>query len=76
MNSYSYSTSNSLQNLSTREREVLILIAEEFTSAEIAGLLHISAHTVKTHRRNLIEKLHVRGLAGLVRIACRGGLVY
>lgn len=61
--------------LSKREKEILILIAEEYTTSEIASRLYISEHTVKSHRKNLVEKLKVRGLAGLVRIACKNGLV-
>ena len=53
--------------LSRREQEVLRLIAYENTSEEIAQKLFISNHTAKSHRKNLLEKLSVRNMAGLVR---------
>jgi DNA-binding NarL/FixJ family response regulator len=64
-----------LSNLSPREKEILQLIAEEHTSAEIAKLLFISEKTVEKHRSRLIEKLNVRNLAGLVRLAVKYHLV-
>lgn len=64
-----------LSNLSPREKEVLQLIAEQHTSAEIADLLFISEKTVEKHRTHLMEKLNVRNLAGLVRFAVKYRLV-
>ncbi|HLF72816.1 MAG TPA: response regulator transcription factor [Anaerolineales bacterium] len=64
-----------LANLSPREKEILQLIAEEHTSAEIARLLVISEKTVEKHRARLMEKLNVRNLAGLVRLAVKYRLV-
>lgn len=61
--------------LSPREKEILQLIAEEHTSAEIAKLLFISEKTVEKHRARLMEKLNVRNLAGLVRFAIKHRLV-
>ena len=61
--------------LTPREREILQLIAEEQTTKEIAARLHLSEHTVETHRRQLMKRLGVRGVAGLVRSAVRLGLV-
>lgn len=61
--------------LSEREREVLSLIAEGCTSKEIAGKLFISPQTVETHRSNLMAKLKVRNMAGMVVYAVRLGLV-
>ena len=58
-----------LSNLSPREKEILQLIAEEHTSAEIGKMLFISEKTVEKHRTKLMEKLNVRNLAGLVRLA-------
>jgi DNA-binding NarL/FixJ family response regulator len=66
---------NPLDYLSPREKEILQLIAEEHTSMEIANLLSISEKTVEKHRANLMEKLNVRNLAGLVRFAVKHGLV-
>lgn len=61
--------------LSAREVEVLKLIAQEYSNAEIAERLYISIRTVDTHRRNLLEKLGVKNTAGLVKYAIRKGLI-
>jgi DNA-binding NarL/FixJ family response regulator len=61
--------------LSTREKEVLKLIAEEFTNAEIAEKLFISVRTVDTHRQNLLQKLDVKNTAGLVKYAIKSALL-
>jgi DNA-binding NarL/FixJ family response regulator len=61
--------------LTTREIEILKLIAEEYSNPEIAEQLFISIRTVDTHRRNLLEKLEVKNTAGLVRYALKHGLV-
>ena len=57
---------NYLPSLSRREKEILKLIIEEFTTNEIAEKLFISSGTVESHRRNMISKLGVRNTAGLV----------
>lgn len=64
-----------LSSLSPREREIMQLIAEEYTSAEIAQILAISEKTVEKHRSHLLEKLKVRNIAGLVRFAIKHRLV-
>jgi DNA-binding NarL/FixJ family response regulator len=61
--------------LSPREKEILQLIAEEYTSAEIGKMLFIAEKTVEKHRTKLMEKLNVRNLAGLVRLAVKYHLV-
>jgi DNA-binding NarL/FixJ family response regulator len=61
--------------LTTREREVLQLIGEGFSSTEIGLKLNISVTTVKTHRNNLMDKLYVRDIAGLTRHSIRLKLV-
>lgn len=61
--------------LTKREKEILKLIASELTTNEIADALFISPYTVETHRKNLIQKLEVRNLAGLVRYAVEHGLM-
>lgn len=61
--------------LSPREQEVLRLIAEGCTSKEIAAKLFISVATVETHRTNLMSKLGVRNVAGLVLYAFQHGLL-
>jgi DNA-binding NarL/FixJ family response regulator len=67
--------SDPLSKLSPREKEILQLIAEEYTSSEIAKMLFISEKTVEKHRMSLMEKLNVRNLAGLVRLAVKYHLV-
>ena len=64
-----------LDALSPRQREVLQLAAEGHSSKEIAQLLGVSLRTVETHRSQLMERLDVHDLAGLVRFAVRVGLV-
>ncbi len=64
-----------LSILSPREREIMQLIAEEHTSNEIAEMLMISDRTVEKHRASLVEKLKVRNIAGLVRLAVKYGLI-
>lgn len=71
----SIQTGNPLDGLSPREKEILQLIAEEHTSGEIAQMLFISEKTVEKHRASLMEKLNVRNMAGLVRMALRYHLV-
>jgi DNA-binding NarL/FixJ family response regulator len=61
--------------LSFREREVLALIAEGLTNAEIADKLFTSKRTIETHRQNIIEKTQVKNTAALVNYAVRNGLV-
>jgi DNA-binding NarL/FixJ family response regulator len=60
--------------LGPREREVLQLVAEGKTSAEAAKKMHISIKTVETHRRNIVQKLGLRGTAELTKYAIREGL--
>ncbi|MHC5210635.1 MAG: response regulator [Planctomycetota bacterium] len=60
--------------LGAREREVLQLVAEGMTSAETAAKMNISVKTVETHRRNIAQKLGLRGTAELTKYAIREGL--
>ena len=62
-------------SLTNREKEVLKLIAEEFTTQEIANHLFLSKHTIESYRKNLISKLEVRNLAGLTKYAIKLGLL-
>jgi DNA-binding NarL/FixJ family response regulator len=64
-----------LAKLSLREREVLQLLAEGNTGAEIAQRLSLSQKTVETYRARLVEKLGIRDLPGLVRFAIQRGIV-
>lgn len=61
--------------LTRREKEVLKLITEEFTTQEMADKLFISPKTVETHRLNLLQKFGVRNTAGLVKEAINQGLL-
>jgi two-component system, NarL family, response regulator NreC len=61
--------------LSEREREVLQLIAEGKNTKEIGSILGISTKTTDSHRANIMRKLHIPEVAGLVRYAVREGLV-
>lgn len=63
-------------HVSTREKEVLHLIAHEYTTKEIAQELYISQHTAISHRQNLMSKLEVRNAAGLVRRAFELSLLH
>jgi DNA-binding NarL/FixJ family response regulator len=64
-----------LARLSTREREVLQLMAEGRTGTEIAQRLSLSPKTVETYRARLVEKLGIRDVAGLVRFAIQRGII-
>ncbi len=64
-----------LEALSPRQREVLRLIAEGHTTKQIAQMLEISVKTVETHRSQLMERLDIHDVAGLVRYAIIVGLI-
>ena len=66
---------SSYDGLTDREREILQLIAEGKTAARIAEDLHISAHTVRSHRDSIMTKLDLHDRAALIRYAIRRGLV-
>jgi DNA-binding NarL/FixJ family response regulator len=66
---------NSTPPLTRREKEILVLIANEHTTQEIASMLFLSTNTVETHRLNLLSKLDVKNTAGLVKKAMKMGLV-
>ncbi len=61
--------------LTSREHEVLQLIAEGYTTTEIAELMSISPHTANRHRANILQKMGVRNQMELVRLAIKRGLV-
>jgi DNA-binding NarL/FixJ family response regulator len=65
----------SIPVLSKREKEILQLITEGLTNAEIAEKLFISHFTTETHRKNLLAKLNVKNTASLVRVAIQEKLV-
>lgn len=64
-----------LASLSSRQKEILQLIAEGYANKEIAQRLDLSPRTVETHRAELMERLNIRDVPGLVRIALRAGLI-
>ena len=64
-----------LARLTTRQREVLKLVAEGAGTKQIAHALNISPKTVEVHRSELMSRLGIRDIAGLVRLALRAGLI-
>lgn len=69
-----HSTASPLQSLSGRERQVLQLVAEGRSSAQIAAALNLSPKSVDTYRSRVMQKLHVSNVAGLVKFAIQHGL--
>ncbi len=61
--------------LTRREKEILQLIAREYSSKEIADQLFISLNTVEIHRKHLFQKMDVKNVAGLIRKALQLGLI-
>lgn len=66
---------NAADILTTREREVIQLLAEGKTSKEVAVTLNLSVKTAETHRTNLMRKLDLHSVADLTRYAVRNGIV-
>lgn len=64
-----------LSLLSDREKEVLVMIAKEFSSEEIAEKLFLSVKTIGYHRQNLLQKCDCKSSIGLVKYAIKAGLV-
>jgi two-component system, NarL family, nitrate/nitrite response regulator NarL len=65
----------SIPTLSSREKEVLLLIADGFTNPQIAAKLFLSMHTVDSHRKNLLTKFEVNNTASLIKLASKYNLV-
>jgi DNA-binding NarL/FixJ family response regulator len=63
------------KDLTSREREILQLIAEGYTNQEISELLFISSKTVEVHKQNIQKKLNVFGTAGLTKYAIKKGII-
>lgn len=61
--------------ISSREKEVLELIADGFTNPQIATKLFISLHTVDSHRKNLLTKFGVNNTAGLIKLAAKYDMI-
>ena len=64
-----------LDLLSPRQREILQLIAEGKSTRDIAETLHLSVKTIETHRAQLMERLDIHDVAGLIKYALRKGLI-
>ena len=72
---YRKHVSNPIDLLTTREREVLQMIAEGKTNKEIATTLNLSVYTIEAHRGRVMEKLNLHSTGELVRFALRNGLI-
>jgi len=68
-------TGNAAENLTKRQRQILGMIAEGMTSAEIGKRLHLATPTVISHRRNLMAKLDLHSTAEITRFAIDHGLI-
>lgn len=64
-----------IPELTHREKQILKLIVQEYTSQEIAEKLFISQRTVETHRFSISQKLEVKNLVGLIKVAIQMGLL-
>jgi len=72
---YRKHVSNPVDLLTSREREVLAMVAEGKTNKEIANMLHLSVYTVESHRGSVMEKLNLHNTGDIVRFALRNGLI-
>jgi len=75
LDDYRKHVTNPIDLLSSREREVLQMLAEGKTNKEIAVVLNLSVYTVDAHRGRIMEKLNLHSINELVRFAVRNGLV-
>lgn len=66
---------NSFARLTSRELEVLNLLSQEHSTKEIANNLNLSNSTIESHRRNLLIKMQVKNVAGLIRRAFEVGIL-
>jgi DNA-binding CsgD family transcriptional regulator len=66
---------NAVETLSARELEVARLVAEGYSSKEIADRLDLSVRTVEKHRANIMDKINVKEVASLVRWCVQAGIV-
>jgi two-component system response regulator NreC len=69
-----YAGSSCSSLLTIREKEVLQLVAEGYSTPQIANSLHVSVKTIESHRQNLMMKINAKGIAGLTKYAIREGL--
>ena len=61
--------------LTTREREILQLLAEGKSNKDVANLLNLSLYTVETHRGNILQKLNLHSVPELILYAVRKGVI-
>lgn len=66
---------NNIPVLSSREKEILLLIADGLTNPQIATKLFLSLHTVDTHRKNILTKFSVNNAASLIKLAAKYDMV-
>jgi len=69
------SQNNSEINITMREKEILALLVNCRTNSQIASDLKLSENTVKTHRKNILNKFGVKNLVGMIRFACRSHIL-
>jgi DNA-binding NarL/FixJ family response regulator len=75
LDDYRKHVTNPIDLLSTREREVLQMIAESKTNKDIANALNLSVYTIEAHRGRIMEKLNLHSIGELVRFSVRNGLI-
>ena len=75
LDDYRKHVTNPIDLLSSREREVLQMLAEGKTNKEIAAVLNLSVYTVDAHRGRIMEKLNLHSINELVRFAVRNGMI-
>ncbi|MFH1121651.1 MAG: helix-turn-helix transcriptional regulator [Bacteroidota bacterium] len=66
---------NSIGNITIREKQILRLVACEYSTVEISSILRISVRTVETHRKNILRKINSKSLVGLTKHAIKLGLL-
>jgi len=75
LDDYRRHVTNPIDRLTSREREVLQMLAEGKTNKDIAAILNLSVYTVDAHRGRIMEKLNLHSINELVRFAVRNGLI-
>jgi DNA-binding NarL/FixJ family response regulator len=75
LSDYRKHVTNPIDLLTSREREVIVMIAEGKTNKEIANILQLSVYTVEAHRGKIMEKLNLHNTGDIVRFAIRNGLI-
>ena len=75
LDDYRRHVTNAMDLLTSREREVLQMLAEGKTNKEIAAILNLSVYTVDAHRGHIMEKLNLHSINELVRFAVRNGMI-